>query len=170
MTHIKSDRGRMIGLRKEYVMLRKIILSTALAASAAMAIAPGVASAHDYDGRGYYHERRDDDDRGYRHRDEWRGDRGYRGDRYGYGAPRGGYYAYGGYPSYDAGPGYYRDRGNYRRENYRCRSDGTTGTIIGAIAGGLIGNGIAGRGDRAVGTIIGGGLGAVAGNAIDRNC
>jgi len=149
-------------------MLRKIILSTALAASAAMAIAPSAASAHDYDDRGYYREHRDYDrgydDRGYRHR-EWRGDRGY-----GYAAPRGGYYGYGGYPSYYGGNGYYRDRGYYRRESYRCRDDGTAGTVIGAIAGGLIGNGVAGRGDRTAGTIIGGGLGALAGNAIGRNC
>nr|WP_256325719.1 glycine zipper 2TM domain-containing protein [Sphingomonas sp. YR710] len=141
------------------MMLRKIIMSTALAASAAMAIAPTVANAHDYDGRGYYREHRDDDDRGYRRHGEWRGDRGYRG--YGYAAPYGGYYA---------GNEGYRDRGYYRRESYRCRNDGTAGTVIGAIAGGLIGNNVAGRGDRAAGTIIGGGLGALAGNAIGRDC
>lgn len=153
-------------------MLRKIIMSTALAASAAMAIAPSAARAHDYD-RGYHREYREhrDYDRGYRHRGEWRGDRGY-----GYAAPRGGYYGYGGYPSYYGGGtyyggnGYYRDRGYYRRESYRCGSDGAAGTVIGAIAGGLIGNGIAGRGDRTAGTIIGGGLGALAGSAIDRDC
>jgi hypothetical protein len=47
-----------------------------------------------------------------------------------------------------------------------CRS---SGTVIGAIAGGLIGNGLAGPGDRGPGTVIGAGLGAVTGTAIDRN-
>ncbi|USI73346.1 glycine zipper 2TM domain-containing protein [Sphingomonas morindae] len=51
-----------------------------------------------------------------------------------------------------------------------CRDAGTGGTIIGAIAGGLLGNGIAGHGDRAAGTLLGGGLGALAGRAIDRDC
>ncbi|MBN8806588.1 MAG: glycine zipper 2TM domain-containing protein, partial [Sphingopyxis terrae] len=40
--------------------------------------------------------------------------------------------------------------------------------IIGAIAGGLAGHEIAGRGDRTVGTIIGGAVGAIAGRAIDK--
>jgi len=53
----------------------------------------------------------------------------------------------------------------------RC-SNGSTGTILGAIAGGLLGREIAGRGDRTVGAIIGAGAGALAGRAIDRdgNC
>ena len=43
------------------------------------------------------------------------------------------------------------------------------GTIIGAIAGGLLGHEVAGRrGDRTTGTIIGGAVGAVAGRAIDK--
>lgn len=68
--------------------------------------------------------------------------------------------------------GYYRDQAGYYRGDryYRCRNDGTTGTIIGAIAGGLIGNSVAGRhGDRTTGTIIGGAVGALAGNAIDKS-
>ncbi|VAV96601.1 hypothetical protein MNBD_ALPHA04-174, partial [hydrothermal vent metagenome] len=44
------------------------------------------------------------------------------------------------------------------------------GTIIGAIAGGLLGNEVARRGDKTVGTIIGGAAGALAGRAIDRDC
>jgi hypothetical protein len=89
-----------------------------------------------------------------------------------------GYYNDGyGRDGYDRG-GYYRDdyrsyRGNDREyRNYRAREkcrDGDGGTIIGAIAGGLLGNSIAGRGDRTVGTIIGGGVGALAGRAIDRS-
>jgi uncharacterized protein YcfJ len=75
-----------------------------------------------------------------------RGDRYYRGDRY-----RG-------------------DRRSYRGSSY-CRDKGNGGTVIGAIAGGLLGHEVAGRGnDRTMGTIIGAGVGAVAGRAIDRNC
>lgn len=89
--------------------------------------------------------------------------------------------------------GYYQHDGRYARDGYHQRAerydrydrrdrrydrrrardnrcdDGDTGTIIGAIAGGLVGNSVAGRGDRAGGTIIGGVLGALAGRAIDRS-
>ena len=70
----------------------------------------------------------------------------------------------------------WRDRGgedprrDYRPgRDYRCNR-GTGGTIIGAIAGGLLGNSIAGRGDRTIGTAVGAGAGALAGRAIDRDC
>ncbi|MEO6215693.1 MAG: glycine zipper 2TM domain-containing protein [Sphingomonas sp.] len=73
------------------------------------------------------------------------------------------------YSDYDRG--YYQDRGyrDHRRDyrNRRCNND--AGTIIGAIAGGLLGNGIAGRGDRTLGTVLGAGAGALAGRAIDRS-
>lgn len=103
--------------------------------------------------------------------DYYRGDRGYR-DYRGY---RG---------DYNRGDRYYRNNGyrsnGYRGNRYRCRDSGTGGTIIGAIAGGLLGNEIAkgGRdrygyrrgGDGTTGAIIGAGVGALAGRAIDRNC
>ncbi len=60
----------------------------------------------------------------------------------------------------------------YRGENgqYYCRrSDGTTGLIVGGIAGGILGNIIAPGGSKTLGTIIGGAGGAVAGSAIDKN-
>ncbi|MDZ7588610.1 MAG: glycine zipper 2TM domain-containing protein [Parasphingorhabdus sp.] len=70
---------------------------------------------------------------------------------------------------------YYRDqRRNYRDNrysNYRCRDNGTGGTVIGAIVGGLLGNEVVGRrGDKTAGVILGGAAGALAGRAIDRNC
>ncbi len=53
---------------------------------------------------------------------------------------------------------------------YYCkRNDGTTGLIVGAIGGGILGNVIDGGRSRAVGTLLGGALGAVAGKAIDQN-
>jgi outer membrane lipoprotein SlyB len=76
---------------------------------------------------------------------------------------RGDYYR-GGRQVYYNGNNYYRGR-----SYYRCRNDGAAGTIIGAVAGGLIGNSVAGRhGDRTAGTIIGGAVGALAGRAIDK--
>jgi len=52
---------------------------------------------------------------------------------------------------------------------YHCkRSDGTTGLVIGAVAGGLIGNSLAGH-DRAAGTLLGAAGGGLLGHEIDRN-
>lgn len=69
--------------------------------------------------------------------------------------------------------GYRTYRGNERGyRNYRARdkcNDGDGGTIIGAIAGGLLGNVVAGRGSRTLGTVLGAGGGALAGRAIDRS-
>jgi Glycine zipper 2TM domain len=70
---------------------------------------------------------------------------------------------------YYGGPGYAAPVGYYGNQGYDpCRSSGT-GAVIGAIAGGLIGNSVAGYGDRGLGTVIGAGLGAVTGTAIERN-
>ena len=132
-------------------MLKKIIISTAVAASALTAL-PAAAEAQSrygyssrYDngsynqgyGRGYY-------DQGRRYNQRY------------------------------ANQGYYNQRtynGGYYN-HYAQRCSGSTGTIIGAIAGGLLGHEIVGRrGDRTLGAIIGAGAGALAGRAIDRgNC
>lgn len=66
----------------------------------------------------------------------------------------------------------YRNNG-YRNDYQRCRNSGTGGTIIGAVAGGLLGNEVARRGNRTEGSIIGAAVGALAGRAIDKadsNC
>jgi hypothetical protein len=52
---------------------------------------------------------------------------------------------------------------------YYCRrSDGTTGLIVGAAGGGLLGNIIDGGRSRTVGTLLGGAAGALAGRAVER--
>jgi opacity protein-like surface antigen len=51
---------------------------------------------------------------------------------------------------------------------YCKRKDGTTGTIIGGVAGALLGRAIDGGRRSAVGTILGGGAGALAGRAIEQ--
>ena len=53
-----------------------------------------------------------------------------------------------------------------------CRRDGSgriIGTVVGAGAGGVLGNVIAGRGDKAEGSIIGAILGAVIGNQVSKS-
>ena len=60
------------------------------------------------------------------------------------------------------------DQRRYNNRNYRQCDNGTGGTVIGAIAGGLAGHEIAGRGDRTLGVILGGAVGAIAGRAIDK--
>ena len=58
---------------------------------------------------------------------------------------------------------------NYRNDYQRCRNRGTGGTIIGAVAGGLLGNQVARRGNRTEGSIIGAAVGALAGRAIQKS-
>jgi uncharacterized protein YcfJ len=50
-----------------------------------------------------------------------------------------------------------------------CSSRKTNGTVIGAVAGGLLGNAVAGRGSRTGGTLIGAGLGGVVGHEVAKN-
>ena len=94
------------------------------------------------------------------------------GDRYAYQQAYGDGYNQDGYNNRRYNDRNYRqyrgDRGYYRNRNQRCNS-GTTGTIVGAIAGGLLGRSIDSRGDRATGTILGGAAGALAGRAVGKS-
>jgi uncharacterized protein YcfJ len=56
----------------------------------------------------------------------------------------------------------------YDNRYYCRRSDGTTGLIVGAALGGLLGNQIAQGQSNLLGTLIGGGAGALLGREIDR--
>ena len=52
----------------------------------------------------------------------------------------------------------------------RCkRSNGTTGLIVGAAGGALVGRAIDTRGERATGTILGAAAGALLGREVDRS-
>ena len=52
----------------------------------------------------------------------------------------------------------------------RCkRSDGTTGLIIGAAGGALVGRAIDTHGERATGTILGAAAGALIGRSVERS-
>ena len=123
-------------------MIKKLALSTAVAVTAIAAMPTAAQAQSRY---GYYDARYSNHQNQYR-----RYDRRYNNRRY-------------------------YDRRGYNQRYYGnryCRDSGTTGTIVGAIAGGLLGREIAGRGDRTVGTIIGGAAGALLGREIDRdgNC
>lgn len=127
-------------------MPKTVTLSlAALMSTATLGLAtPAAADDRSYDHYGYstYHAGYDRDDRRYDRYDRRYDRRDYRRDRR-------------------------QDRRAYRNDYRRC-DKGTGGTVIGAIAGGLAGHEIAGRGDKTVGTIIGGAVGALAGRAIDK--
>ena len=108
---------------------------------------------HHHNDDRYYGDRYDDDD----------DDRRYYRERRPY------------YMGYDRnwGQPVYRDTRIWRgRDNrYYCRKeDGTTGLLVGAGVGALIGHELAGRGgDRTLGAILGGAAGALLGRSIDRS-
>ena len=144
-------------------MFKKITLAAAAAVGALTAM-PAAAEAQYYRGGGYYNPHQGgayaygQGYRRYQPGDHYQGQRRHYGQRY-YGQRHYGQRHYQGNRGY-YGQGY----GRY------CRDSGSGGTILGAIAGGLLGSEIAGRGDRTEGAIIGGAAGALAGRAIDRNC
>lgn len=120
------------------------------AAPSSLSMAFGDVTAH-------HHYDDDDDDDDYR-------DRRYRNRGYGYRDRN--------YRGRDYSQPVYRDTRIWRGRDgrYYCRKeDGTTGLLIGAAVGGLIGNEVAGRGDRTLGAILGAAGGAILGRAIDRS-
>lgn len=56
----------------------------------------------------------------------------------------------------------------YDNRYYCRRDDGTTGLIVGGMAGGVLGHVIAPGGSKTLGTVLGAGAGALIGRAIDR--
>lgn len=125
-------------------MMKHLTLTAAAFATALTGLAATPAAAQRYDHQRAYDEAYRE---GYNRDDERRGYGGRYEDR-----------------RYDARR--YDDRRYYSRSR-RCT--GSTGTIVGAIAGGLLGNAIAGRGDRTLGAVLGAGGGALAGRAVDRD-
>ncbi len=133
--------------------MRKIILGLVAAAVAIPSFA-APAMAQRYDDRGGRYEQgydRYDRRESRRERRERREDRRYAR-----------YYDQRGYYS---GPTWRGDDGRYRCH----RSDGSTGLILGAVGGALVGRSIDTRGDRAGGTLLGAALGALVGSAIDKD-
>jgi hypothetical protein len=142
--------------------MKKTILAMALAAVAI----PAGASAQPYPGQ----NAPQGDYRGDNyHRDGYRDDDGHRGDR-----NRQGQYD----RRYYDGSGRYRTPRRMTRNDYVWRGDdgryhcrrnnGTTGLIVGGVAGGLLGNVIDGGRNRTLGTLLGAGGGALLGRSVDR--
>jgi hypothetical protein len=120
------------------------LLAAAAPAAAMPAFAPEAPTSVQTGVESWQHSRRGHDRRHYRN---------YRGDRY-YGEP------------------IRRNTRTWRGRDgrYYCRrSNGTTGLIIGAAGGALLGRELDGGYDRSTGTILGAAGGALLGRSIDRN-
>lgn len=125
----------------------------------------------------YHHDRRewreqvrDTNQYNRRTQRDWR-----RYNRYDYNRPEPGqqyyyadrYYRQGNYPVRRLGRNDRVYRG-YNGQYYCRRSDGTTGLIIGGLAGGVLGSAIDNGRSSILGTLIGAGAGAALGSSIDR--
>ena len=158
-------------------MRTTILVASALLAfvTPAQAGPPNWAPAHghrDHDGERHGHgdrkeDRRDRDDDQRREQRNWQRYDWNRPDaRFGYYEPSR-YYRPQGYQPYRLAANDRIYRGNDGR--YYCRrKDGSTGLVIGALLGGVLGNQIAPRGSRLLGSIAGGALGAVLGQSLDQ--
>ena len=62
----------------------------------------------------------------------------------------------------------YREWRGRDGRTYCRKKNGTTGLVVGGVAGALVGRSIDSRGDRTLGTLLGAGAGALAGREIDR--
>jgi hypothetical protein len=157
-----------VTVRRKVQVNRIKAASTALLLASFVGLLPTTVRADDKkDRRDRYEDRWDRrEDR----RDRWEDRRDRREDRY----DRAGYW--------DAARYYRQDDRRYRPRHlsrndriyrgsdnrYYCRrDDGTTGLIVGGMAGGVLGNIIAPGGSKTLGTILGAGAGALIGRAID---
>jgi hypothetical protein len=59
-------------------------------------------------------------------------------------------------------------QGGWNDGRFCRRSDGATGTVLGAAVGGVVGNQVARRNDRTVATVAGAVVGGLLGRSIDR--
>lgn len=63
----------------------------------------------------------------------------------------------------------YREWKGRDGRRYCRKPDGTTGLVVGGVAGALVGRTIDSSGDRTLGTLLGAGAGALAGREIERS-
>jgi hypothetical protein len=171
----------MVTVRKKVQMNRFRTTTAALLVASFVGLQPLPALADGHGRQDRWREEQRDRREDRRDRREERRDRREHG-RDGYGD-----YRYGGwdtgYDRWDPTPYYRRDDRRYRvrrmgyndriyrgsDDRFYCRrDDGTTGLIIGGIAGGVLGNVIARERSKTLGTIIGAGAGAAIGHSIDR--
>ncbi|GAC1587908.1 MAG: hypothetical protein NVS3B5_21210 [Sphingomicrobium sp.] len=152
-------------------MRNSFLSAVATASVALLAVGSVPAAAQDYNG-GYYQnnpqvnpyaqQQQQYDNQGYAYQrnENYQRPRSYRGRRHGYRHSANGNYSY----NNGSGGNYYR--GQSYAQTYCHQRSGTTGTIAGAVGGGLLGNVIA-RGTA--GTLIGAGAGALLGRNIERH-
>ena len=143
--------------------MKNILKNTALALAASGLAATAIpAAAADFGHGGYHAAPHEDSWNKHRNRDRYDRDRYRRSYDDNYYSRSGNYY----------GEPVYRNTQVWRGQDGRtyCRKkDGTTGLIIGAAAGALIGRSVSGYGDRTLGTVIGGALGALLGKQVAQN-
>lgn len=163
------------------------LIAIALASTCGALAAPAAAQTREDQYRWEQAQRRFDQERAIYEREQARYEDARR--RYGGGYRRGSddgddrYGWRGGSSDWDASR-YYRDDSNYEERRltaedevyrgsdgrYYCRrGDGTTGLVIGAGVGALVGRGLDGGRSRAGGTIVGGVLGALLGREVERS-
>ena len=165
--------------------MRKSLLAIALA-TAVMPLAvasPATAQTRADQYRWEQAQRRFENERAIFDQERARYEAARRGGRYGAGYGGGGRYGWKEGPDWEPSR-YYRDDPNYQERalsaqdevyrgedgRYYCRrSDGTTGLVVGAGVGALIGRGIDTRGERTTGTVVGGVLGALVGREVERS-
>jgi type II secretory pathway pseudopilin PulG len=171
-------------------MSRFTIIAVALATSCLAIATPSVAQTGQDDARFRQAQQRLQNELNVFQQEFDRYQQASRNRRGGYGGPGGYDRGQGGYYNDDRVESdyepsrYYREGPNYRERTlsadervyrgtdgrYYCkRNDGTTGLIVGAIGGGILGNVIDGGHSRGVGTILGAIVGGVAGKSIDQN-
>ena len=168
--------------------MRKTILALMLATAPVLALsaAPAAAQTRADEIRWQEAQRRFDNERAIYERERARYEDARRYGRGGYGRGEGyddRYSWRGGSADWDAYR-YYRDDPRYEERalsandevyrgsdgRYYCRrSDGTTGLVVGAGVGALVGRGIDGGRNRAGGTIVGGVVGALIGREVERS-
>jgi Ni/Co efflux regulator RcnB len=145
--------------------MKRLTIATLAAALLASPIAVAPVAAQDWQ---HDRDHRDNDHRGNDNRSGY-GDRG-NNRNYGWNGDRNGQWD----PKDHYRDGKYRERRLGRNDRvyrggdgrYYCRrNDGTTGLVIGAIGGGLLGNAIGGD---TLGTLLGAGGGALLGRSVDR--
>jgi hypothetical protein len=158
--------------------MKTSMIAMAAAAAGLLAIAPAQAQTRAEQQRWDQAQRRFDSEQRLYERERQRYEDAMRRDRYRYDSRYDDPYV----SDYDAAR-YYRDDPRYQERvltsddhvyrgsdgRYYCRrSDGTTGLVIGAGAGALIGRAIDGGRNRAGGTIVGGVLGALLGRTVEQ--
>jgi hypothetical protein len=171
--------------------MRTSLFALAIAVAPMLAAVPASGQTRTDEIRWEQAQRRFDTERTIYERERERYEASRRGRRGGYGGGSGGYGGGGGGGRYGWKEGddwepsrYYRDDPRYEERQlsasdevyrgsdgrYYCRrSDGTTGLVIGAGVGALVGRGIDRRGERTTGTVVGGVLGALVGREVERS-